>query len=399
MPMMYKCNDVAFSELTDVDVASVTNGQVPKYNSTTHEWEAGDATPFELGIESGAYGYYNAQGTFIPFKTQADIDSAVAAAKVGTATQGDVLSGKTFTNTSTSGLTGSMVNNGAVSPSGLNCGGSYTIPAGYHNGSGKVTANSLASQTTPASGKTAVGAGQMLTGYSGWVNGSRVNGTMANNGSCGATLTRASNSKTVAAGYTSGGTISVANGVAKIGSTDKTWGNGGTVNLGFNDSLSVGAGVYYAGTIKAPNPSGTLNLPKPTDGQEANVIDCKSYASVNAFYPWQRGVERGAAAIFAAATGGSDCFATYQFSFWLWTGCSATVKLDERNVALINGDVLVAHFDDGTATTYSLEGKNAGYSVTILVPGGKQLGYLELYLKGTGVYKYCRMFVTSVAYV
>ena len=35
-----------------------------------------------------------------------------------------------------------MANNGAVSKT-LNAGQSYTIPAGYHNGSGKVTANSI----------------------------------------------------------------------------------------------------------------------------------------------------------------------------------------------------------------------------------------------------------------
>ena len=40
-----------------------------------------------------------------------------------------------------------MTNCGAVSSS-LNAGRSYTIPAGYHNGSGKVTANSLSSQTS-----------------------------------------------------------------------------------------------------------------------------------------------------------------------------------------------------------------------------------------------------------
>lgn len=38
-------------------------------------------------------------------------------------------------------ITGTMANQGAVSKS-LSPGGSYTIPAGYHNGSGKVTANS-----------------------------------------------------------------------------------------------------------------------------------------------------------------------------------------------------------------------------------------------------------------
>ncbi len=44
-------------------------------------------------------------------------------------------------------VSGTMANRGAVTQS-LACGGSYTIPAGYHNGSGKVIANSLASQIT-----------------------------------------------------------------------------------------------------------------------------------------------------------------------------------------------------------------------------------------------------------
>ncbi|MGM9834595.1 MAG: hypothetical protein ACI31M_02295, partial [Bacilli bacterium] len=38
-------------------------------------------------------------------------------------------------------ITGTMADNGAVTST-LNAGGSYTIPAGYHNGSGKVTAKS-----------------------------------------------------------------------------------------------------------------------------------------------------------------------------------------------------------------------------------------------------------------
>lgn len=64
----------------------------------------------------------------------------------GDATAANVLSGKTFFSDSYTAKTGTMTNNGAKTAS-LNCGGSYTIPAGYHNGSGKVTANSLASQT------------------------------------------------------------------------------------------------------------------------------------------------------------------------------------------------------------------------------------------------------------
>ncbi len=122
----------------------------------------GSELPFDLVINNGVYGYERLDGTFVPFKSQADIDSAVAAAMVGTATAGDVLTGKTFTNSSTSGANGSMANNGAVSAS-LNTGTtSYTIPAGYHNGSGTVsiatqeksaTPSTSAQNITPDSGK------------------------------------------------------------------------------------------------------------------------------------------------------------------------------------------------------------------------------------------------------
>lgn len=64
-----------------------------------------------------------------------------------------------------------MANQGAKTSS-LNCGKSYTIPAGYHNGSGKITANSLASQTSATAT-----AAKILSGYTAWVNGSKLTGT------------------------------------------------------------------------------------------------------------------------------------------------------------------------------------------------------------------------------
>ena len=86
-----------------------------------------------------------------------------------TAVAANILSGKTAY-VDGDKITGTMTNRGAVSQA-LNAGGSYTIPEGYHNGSGKVTGNSLASQTAGtataadiASGKTAWVAGQKLTG-------------------------------------------------------------------------------------------------------------------------------------------------------------------------------------------------------------------------------------------
>ena len=94
-------------------------------------------------------------------------------------------------------IAGTMPNHGAVSIS-LNCGGSYTIPQGYHNGSGKVTANSLASQTSANAT-----AAQILFGYTAWVNGSKITGTMANRGAVSYKLP-ANGSYTIASGYHNG---------------------------------------------------------------------------------------------------------------------------------------------------------------------------------------------------
>jgi len=58
----------------------------------------------------------------------------------GTAQASDVLSGKTI-GTENGIVTGTMPNRGAVTHTITTQGGSYTIPAGYHNGSGKVTAS------------------------------------------------------------------------------------------------------------------------------------------------------------------------------------------------------------------------------------------------------------------
>jgi len=57
----------------------------------------------------------------------------------GDAAAGDVLSGKKFyKDDATTQLTGSMTNNGAVTET-VASGSTYTIPEGYHNGSGTVT--------------------------------------------------------------------------------------------------------------------------------------------------------------------------------------------------------------------------------------------------------------------
>lgn len=110
-------------------------------------------------------GYHNGSG-------KVTANSLASQTGGATAGDGDVLTGKTYWKDGTK-RTGSMANQGAKT-SALNCGGSYTIPAGYHNGSGKVTANSLSSQTSATSG-----AGDIRSGKTAWVNGSKLTGTLA----------------------------------------------------------------------------------------------------------------------------------------------------------------------------------------------------------------------------
>ena len=94
----------------------------------------------------------------------------------GNAAVSEVLAGKTFSNSNGVGLVGTMANNGAINAN-LNAGQSHTIPAGYTTG-GRVTANSLASQTVGTAT-----ANNLSNGVTAWVNGVKItgNGTDVNN--------------------------------------------------------------------------------------------------------------------------------------------------------------------------------------------------------------------------
>ena len=199
----------------------------------------------------------------------------------GTAVASDVLSGKTFSNSSGVGLTGTMVNRGAINQT-LNAGGSYTIPAGYHNGSGKVTVNSLASQTSANAG-----AGQILNGYTAWVNGNKITGSMPNRGALNWSPS-SSTSYTVPAGYYSGGTLSSAGAYNAGVSAGKNTIDGSTISKSYSATSKnvktnasnykmtgiTGTGhiiacIFLTGRVWANNPSRTFTV---TNGQVGSQV-------------------------------------------------------------------------------------------------------------------------------
>ncbi len=183
--------------------------------------------------DSGYYGLSEVTVGAIPENYQ-DVSPVTAAA-------GDVLATKVIVDKTGKSIAGTMPNNGAVTQTISVATPSYTIPAGYHSGTGKVsvtpetktaTPTKSAQDITPTSGKvlskvtvnpipdayqdvtgvTAVAANVLDGKYFVTSDGTLTEGTMANNGAISKTMDGLSaTSVTIPAGYTTGGTVSLTN--------------------------------------------------------------------------------------------------------------------------------------------------------------------------------------------
>ena len=155
-----------------------------------------------------------------------------------TAAAADVLANKVIVNAAGENVAGTMTNNGAVTKTLDTTTTSYTVPKGYHNGSGKVSIATETKSATPTKStqtiKPSTGkvlsqvtvaaipaeyitttdanatAANILDDKTAYVNGTKVTGTMPNNGATGAEIDGLTvTSYTIPAGYTSGGTVSL----------------------------------------------------------------------------------------------------------------------------------------------------------------------------------------------
>ena len=109
-------------------------------------------------------------GTCLIIKSGGGTDTSNA-----TATADKILSGYTIYSNDNK-VIGNMANVGTQTISGINAGDSTVVKAGWHNGNGTVTTNTLSSQTQCD----IPNQWWCLTGYSYWANGSKYDGLMVN---------------------------------------------------------------------------------------------------------------------------------------------------------------------------------------------------------------------------
>lgn len=186
--------------------------------------------PQQVTPDGGYYGLSDVTVEAIP--TQYQNTSSV------TATAADVLTGKVIVTADGSVTPGTMTNNGAVNRTLDTTTKSYTVPAGYHSGTGSVSITTEEKTATPAkspqdiaptSGKVlakvvveaipaqyvdtkdaTAAAGDILTGKSAYVGGAKIDGSMPNNGDTTGTFDGlTTESYQIPAGYTTGGSVSL----------------------------------------------------------------------------------------------------------------------------------------------------------------------------------------------
>lgn len=180
--------------------------------------------------DSGYYGLSDVTVASIPDAYQ-DVTAVTAVA-------GDVLTGKIYVAADGTVITGTMANNGAASKTLDVTTVSYTIPKGYHAGTGTVkivvetktvTPTKAAQEITPTAGKVlskvtvnpipdeyivtadaTATADKILDGETAYVGGEKVEGTMPNNGAVTQVLSTTKTSHTIEAGYHDGtGKVSI----------------------------------------------------------------------------------------------------------------------------------------------------------------------------------------------
>lgn len=248
--------DVLANKIIVTADGSVTTGTMPNNGAVSQKL---DTATTSYAVPAG---YHNGSGT-VSITTETKSATPSKDQQTVTPTEGSVLSSVTvkaipaeYANTSDATataaqiltgqtayvdgekVTGTMPNNSPAATVLDTETASYTIPAGYHNGTGSVSLSLETKSATPTKAQQTIepsegkvlsqvtveaipaqyvdtssgtaAAGDILTGKTAFVNGSAVAGSMPNNGATNLTIDgMQATSVSVPAGYTTGGTVSL----------------------------------------------------------------------------------------------------------------------------------------------------------------------------------------------
>ena len=254
--------DVLANKVIVTADGTVTTGTMPNNGAVAQKLD-GETTSYTV-----AAGYHDGKGTVsvtvetksaTPTKeeqtitpTEGSLLSSVTVGAIpaeyvdttdGTATAAQILTGRTAY-VAGEKVTGTMPNNSPAATVLDAETASYTIPAGYHDGTGSVSLSPETKSATPTKAQQTIepsegkvlsrvtveaipaqyvdtssgtaAAGDILTGKTAFVNGAAVTGSMPNNGATNLTIDgMQATSVSVPAGYTTGGTVSLTSSIEK----------------------------------------------------------------------------------------------------------------------------------------------------------------------------------------
>jgi len=145
-------------------------------------------------------------------------------------------------------------------------------PDSGYTGLDSVTVAAIPAQYITTTDATAT-ATQILSTKTAYVNGSKITGTMANNGAIGGTISTQGGTYTIPAGYTSGGTVtaSLPTGSTTASNISGTSFEEDTGDYGFRASVQIQPGYYASATTISKDFSSILPAPE-TEGTAAQVL-------------------------------------------------------------------------------------------------------------------------------
>ena len=353
-----------------------SNGQVLKSNGTTVYWGTDDNSTSYVASSQGA----GNSGKFLTVNSSgqvvcsnfSDLVTTKAAATYNTSTSDQTIAASQY-------LTGAQTIK-AVTTSNIDAANikyNVTVKVGDANSAGRIKNVTGIFTSTVSSGQTKAAAGQILSGYSAYVDGAEVKGSIATKSS--SDLTASGATVSVPAGYyASAASKAIGNGTVVASVSSNSGGSASMAASGFTALSGSNTSSYYvtlstsAGSVKAKAAGGTAGYVTSSTTNETAATSVAVSGNGNKLYIPAAGVT----ASISSNSGGSASMAATGFT--ALTG--STTSSYYVTLSTSAGSVKAKAVGSGTGiVTTSTSNETAATSVSVSGNGTK------LYIPTTGV--------------